>query len=99
MTAPKRPAVVRHRYPRFASGSPIYVIELKHPKAWRLACGVNTEPTAWFKLKEAVAYRSMVEGRGIPCRIVRYAAGGVVSFRRKWERRLSTRSAKRKGKR
>lgn len=97
MTVPKHPAVVR--YPWFASGSPIYVIELKHPKAWRLACGINTEPTAWFKLKEAIAYRSMVEGRGIPCRIVRYAAGDVVAVRRKWERRRLARPAQRKGKR
>lgn len=79
---------------RYPAGSHVYVIELKHPRAWRLACGVTGTATSWLSLRDAVVYRRLVEARGIECRIVRYAAAGVVSFRRKWERRARKKGAR-----
>jgi hypothetical protein len=71
---------------RFRSGSYIYVIELKEPRAWRLACGISGTATAWLTLKEAREYQRMVIGRGIPCRIIRYNAGEIVRYRETLER-------------
>jgi len=51
---------------RYRHGHPIYVVELRHPKSWRLTCGVSGDVTAFTNRKDAAEYVRMADGRRDP---------------------------------